>query len=78
MEIWSDQGSGRNREENGKAEINAGIERTYNEDNKVISLSHVDENGNPNYETYENVKGKRITLESAYAIIRKNIIRKIR
>ena len=40
----------------------AGIECTYNEDNKVISLSHVDENGNPNYETYENVKGKRITL----------------
>ena len=67
-----------NREEYGKAEINAGIERTYNEDNKVISLSHVDENGNLNYETYENVKGKRITLESAYAIIRKNIIRKIR
>ena len=37
-----------------------------------------EENGNLNYETYENVKGKRITLESAYAIIRKNIIRKIR
>ena len=51
----------------------AGIECTYNEDNKVISLSHVDENGNPNYETYENVKGKRITLESAYAIIRKTV-----
>lgn len=78
MAIWLNQSAGSNREEYGKAEINAGIERTYNEDNKVISLSHVDENGNLNYETYENVKGKRITLESAYAIIRKNIIRKIR
>ena len=47
-----------------------------NKDETVYVI--LDENGNPNYETYENVKGKRITLESAYAIIRKNIIRKIR